>query len=81
MIRAWNKEKGPDRITQSSYGFAVTLEHNPKAYPAHKNVKRFHDRIDDRYYVRNTIEWLVRKVNQSTAAYTVEFATADWIVG
>jgi hypothetical protein len=67
VLRAWNKEAGPARITKSSYGFQIMEEYNPDKIKEHLEVKKpFFDKLDGRKYVRDTIEWHVFKVNASS---------------
>ncbi len=72
ILRAWNKEDGPTRITKSSYGFQIMEEYSPETIKEHLEVKKpFYDKLDGRYYVRDTIEWHVFKVKASTAFHFV----------
>ncbi len=64
MLRALNKEYGPDRITQSSYGFEITEEYSKETIPAHANVKPTKDPLDGISYVDNVIDWVIIKVSQ-----------------
>jgi hypothetical protein len=61
IFRAWNKENGPHRFTLLSYGFGITEEYNPE-WKEHAEIRPTLDKVDGCYYVRNTIDWLVRKV-------------------
>jgi hypothetical protein len=63
VLRALEKEDGPARITQSSYGFLRTEPHEPEVLAAHKEVRPTIDKLDGKDYVRNTIDWLVKKVS------------------
>jgi hypothetical protein len=64
VLRAWNKEDGPARITQSSYGFEIMEEYNPTKYPEHREAKKkFYDKLDGKTYVLRVIEWHVCKVS------------------
>lgn len=64
VLRALEKEEGPARITQSSYGFLRTEPHEPTVFQAHQEVRPTVDKLDGKKYVRNTIDWLVKKVGQ-----------------
>lgn len=61
ILRAWDKEHGPDRITQLSYGFEVTEEHEPDVHEAHKKLRGKPDKLDGRSYVHGTLDWVVLK--------------------
>ncbi|CZR66777.1 related to hsp70 protein [Phialocephala subalpina] len=62
IIRAWDKDKGPKRFLQLSYGFQVTEEYNPETITAHSEVRRPKpDKKDGLTYIHDTIEWLVCK--------------------
>ncbi|MCJ1246533.1 hypothetical protein MMC30_003741 [Trapelia coarctata] len=62
ILRALNKENGPARVMLSSYGFLRTEPYEPEVVPAHREIKRpWHDPLDGRKYVKNTIDWLVKK--------------------
>jgi len=42
----------------------VTEPHLPEQFDAHNEVKRpWHDPLDGRKYVKNVIDWLVKKVS------------------
>ncbi|KAE8452609.1 hypothetical protein EG329_013868 [Mollisiaceae sp. DMI_Dod_QoI] len=67
IIRAWDKEKGPQRFLKLSYGFQVTEQYDPINIEAHREVK--HATLDPKdgfEYVHNTIEWLVFKDDTKT---------------
>jgi hypothetical protein len=67
ILRAWNKEDGPARLTNSSYGFQIMEEYNPDKIKEHLEVKKpFFDKLDGMKYVRDIIEWHVFKVKAST---------------
>jgi hypothetical protein len=61
IIRAWDKEDGPLRISQLSFGFEITEEYDPDN-EAHKGIRPTADKWDGRYYVKNTITWVIKKV-------------------
>jgi hypothetical protein len=62
VLRALNKEDGPDRITSCSYGFLRTEPWEPDVYPEHEKVRCHIDKADGEKYVDNTICWLINKV-------------------
>jgi hypothetical protein len=62
-MRALEKKDGPNRITLCSYGFLRTEPHEPDVWEAHKNVRPTMDKLDGNMYVRNTIDWLVKRVS------------------
>jgi len=70
VLRALRKEDGPDRISQSSYGFLRTepyekdLETGIPLIPAHIGVKPHYDPVDGEPYVKNAIDWFMQKVSQ-----------------
>jgi len=46
----------------SSYGFLRTEPYEPEVVLAHREIKRpWHDPLDGKKYVKNTIDWLVKK--------------------
>lgn len=62
--RALHKGDGPQRITKSSFGFLWTDLYDKENIPAHVGIKpNKTDPLDGRKYVRNTINWLVKKVS------------------
>jgi hypothetical protein len=62
VLRALNKDNGPDRITGCSYGFLLQEHHRPDLYEAHRGVRPRWDHVDNEKYVRNTILWLIKTV-------------------
>jgi hypothetical protein len=62
VLRALNKDSGPRRITDCSYGFLRTEPWEPDQIPAHSKVKCHIDKADGEKYVDNTIDWLIVKV-------------------
>ena len=59
VLRALDKDDGPARITNSSYGF---LRSEPFGeWPEHTGVRAHTDKLDGFRYVDNTIDWLVKK--------------------
>jgi len=63
VLRAMNKSKGPARKILSSYGFLQTLPKDIESYPTLKRVKATRDPVDGFDYVKNTINWLIKKVH------------------
>ncbi|KAH8685484.1 hypothetical protein BGZ60DRAFT_365995 [Tricladium varicosporioides] len=61
VLRALDKDDGPDRITSCSYGFLRTEPWEPEHIPAHSKVKCHIDKTDGEKYVDNTINWLIQK--------------------
>jgi hypothetical protein len=64
VLRALRKEDGPARIVQSSYGFLRTEPHEPEVWEAHKNIRAWYDKVDGQMYVKDTIDWLIKKVRR-----------------
>jgi hypothetical protein len=65
VLRAWNKEDGPDRKIQSSYGFEITSPYDDE-YPPHIGAKTVFEKLDGIYYVPNIIEWRIRKARMNS---------------
>jgi hypothetical protein len=63
LLRAFNKELGPDRITGCSYGFLHTELYEPDSVVAHRKVKCMVDKVDGERYIDSTIKWLINKVS------------------
>lgn len=64
VLRALNKEDGPDRTTQSSYGFEITEPYSKDTIKAHANIRPIYDNLDGISYVDNVIEWVIVKVRK-----------------
>lgn len=62
VLRALNKDAGPDRILRSSYGVLRTLPHEPDQIPALGEGKRTYDHLDGDWYVKDVIDWVIKKV-------------------
>jgi hypothetical protein len=62
VLRAFNKNHGPTRITSCSYGFLRTEPYAPDEHPAHKNARFVIDKADGERYINHTIDWLIQKV-------------------
>ncbi|TVY93244.1 hypothetical protein LAWI1_G001604 [Lachnellula willkommii] len=60
VLRALDKENGPQRITKSSYGFLRTEPYEPHTWEAHAETKPTIDQNDGEKYVK-TIYWLICK--------------------
>lgn len=64
MLRALRKEDGPDRISKSSYGCLRAEPYNGELemMEAHQSVKPELDPLDNEEYVKDTINWFIKKV-------------------
>lgn len=63
VLRAFNKDHSPQRISQCSYGFLRTEPYEPDVVAAHKKVRCKIDQTDGERYVDGTIDWLIQKVS------------------
>ena len=65
MLRALRKEDGPDRISKSSYGCLRTEPYNgaPEMEEAHQSVEPEIDPLDNDEYVKDTIDWFIKKAS------------------
>ncbi|GFF41245.1 predicted protein [Aspergillus udagawae] len=62
VLRALNRELGPVRIIQSSYGYLRTEPWEPDAIEAHRSSRpKQADPNDGDLYVKNTICWVLKK--------------------
>ncbi|RHZ51804.1 Hsp70 family protein [Aspergillus thermomutatus] len=62
VLRALNRELGPVRIIQSSYGYLRTEPWDPDAIEAHRSSRpKQADPNDGDLYVKNTIHWFLKK--------------------
>ncbi len=61
VLRALNKEGGPERITRSSYGVLQSERYNAED-PKHRKFRVSRDPADGELYVMNTIHWVLNKV-------------------
>ena len=77
VLRALRKEDGPARIVQSSYGFLRTEPHEPEEWEAHKNVRAWYDKVDGQMYVKNTIDWLIKKVSHVPSVLNLSTCTGQ----
>jgi hypothetical protein len=64
VLRALNREHGPTRIIQSSYGFLRNEPWSPERIDGHRHSKpKRADPNDGDRYVKNTIYWVIKKVS------------------
>lgn len=65
------KEDGPDRIAKSSYGFLRTEPYHdePEMKEAHDSVKPDIDPLDNDEYVKDTINWFIKKASITHTAF------------
>jgi hypothetical protein len=66
VLRALDEEDELLRNSRSSYGF-TTMEELNRDLEAHKNVKPHYDKVDGMAYVKNVINWTIKKVTFVTA--------------
>ncbi|KAK7917391.1 hypothetical protein PG985_010999 [Apiospora marii] len=87
VIRAFDKTHGPQRFARSSYGL---LRHLPKDVYDSKHQKRNHHDANERTtpapctkepYVRNTIEWFIKKVFFLSISFGSILAPASLLIG
>jgi hypothetical protein len=62
VLRALNKEKGPRRVIECSYGFLYAEVYQPEEHLAHRHTKCRIDRVDGEKYIDKTISWKILKV-------------------
>ncbi|APA08662.1 hypothetical protein sscle_04g034320 [Sclerotinia sclerotiorum 1980 UF-70] len=60
VLRALDKKNGPERISQSSYGFLRREPWQPKVYPGHERAKAKESELDGEKYVA-TIDYFMIK--------------------
>ncbi|KAJ8062988.1 hypothetical protein OCU04_008233 [Sclerotinia nivalis] len=60
VLRALDKKNGPERISQSSYGFLRHEPWEPKVYPGHERAKPEESELDGEKYVA-TIDYFMIK--------------------
>lgn len=60
VLRALNKENGPKRFAQSSYGFLRQEPHQPLVFKAHSHKTPKRDELDGERYV-DVINYFMRK--------------------
>ncbi|KAF2181396.1 hypothetical protein K469DRAFT_590044, partial [Zopfia rhizophila CBS 207.26] len=61
VLRALNKDYGPTRISQCSYGHLLWEPWEPDIIPAHKDTKPRISKADGERYVNETIHWVIQK--------------------
>jgi hypothetical protein len=61
LLRALNKDHGPRRKLRLNLGVCVTEEYNP-LFGGHRAAESFHHPLNGRDYVKECIEWAIRKV-------------------
>ena len=62
VLRAFNKDNGPQRTIQCSYGFLRTETYEPNEIPAHAEAKPRIDKADGERIIDGTIDWFIQKV-------------------
>ncbi|KAF4216265.1 hypothetical protein CNMCM8980_005267 [Aspergillus fumigatiaffinis] len=76
VLRALNRELGPVRIIQSSYGYLRTEPWDPDAIEAHRiNKIKQADPNDGDLYVKNTICWVLKKGDEVPPFKEYKFRT------
>ena len=68
VLRALNKQDGPQRYLQTSFGFLRTELHDPVHVAAHQGIKPTSDRVDGFDSIEDTIYWVLQKVSQNDEA-------------
>lgn len=78
VIRIVQKGGGPERITQSSYGFLRTEPYQPLFVDPldgercpHDGQRPYTDLLDGIKYIKNTIYWFIRKVSCCMSSFIV----------
>jgi hypothetical protein len=67
VLRAMNKNNGPERIARSSYGI---LRAEPFGeYPEHEGMKPSYDKHDGLPYIKKTIDWVLPRVHLSLLSF------------
>ncbi|KAI1268361.1 hypothetical protein F5Y18DRAFT_375004 [Xylariaceae sp. FL1019] len=64
VLRAFNKDRGPERQARSSYGILRTepfYRWGQENRPEYAGVKPWRDPDDGLYYIVNTIDWVLKK--------------------
>jgi hypothetical protein len=61
VFRTLNKEDGPSRKLQSNFGFLQIEEYDSKL-PAHRSATPTHHPLNNRKYVFDVIDWVIKKV-------------------
>jgi len=70
VLRADNKENGPERISDSSYGFLRTEPYQPEVFAAHREADPFRDEVDGQLYVETIVFFMFKG---QTILYKHEF--------
>jgi hypothetical protein len=66
VLRALNKEFGPQRKVRTSIGLSRKIPFEPTLRDEHKGLPlRFveYDKLDDINYVGNSIKWFIKRVS------------------
>jgi hypothetical protein len=71
ILRAFNKERGPRRYARTSYGILRTEPYGD--FPEHRVATKTWDKLDGQYYVRNTIDWVLKLVMARLAFLVFSF--------
>lgn len=67
VLRALDKRRGPDRITQCSYGVLMSEPYEPDVFEAHRSTTCRINKDDGERYVDHTIFWVIQAVSHLTA--------------
>lgn len=70
VLRAFNKEQGPQRQARSSYGIMRT-EHFGE-YDEHDGLKPSYDPYDGLPYIKKTVDWVLKLVISTPALLKLE---------
>jgi hypothetical protein len=65
VLRALNKENGPKRFAQSSYGFLRREPYQPLIFKAHSHTSPKKDHVDGELYV-DVINYFMRKASPAS---------------
>jgi hypothetical protein len=63
LLRALNKDDGPRGKLRLNLGVCVTEEYNSR-FEGHRAADSFHHLLNGREYVKECIEWAIRKVRR-----------------
>jgi hypothetical protein len=80
VLRAFNKDHGPDRITSCSYGFLRSEPYEPEEFAAHKNTRCIIDKADGEKYIDGTINWLIQKVCTLYSHIRISDLFRPWLI-
>jgi hypothetical protein len=64
VLRALNKNHGPKRITQCSYGLLLTESYEPGLIAAHRTTVCRINKADGEKYVDGTIRWVIQAASR-----------------